>query len=174
MLSVLLLPLLFVLASVASASPAAAGGPLDSATKPVGAGVNRYLATVTWLDNRPTSGTGHPAVLELRSASGTDCNRSQVASVWVHRIQAGTENILASGRLNNWERCPTYNYQWWLDRNLGGFESVQPVSGCWTCDYNLWSGPGGSPSPTNKQALRVFLFNSSGQQIGLVTLDYPG
>jgi hypothetical protein len=156
-----------------SASPAAAGT-LTSETRAVGSGVNRTLATSTWLDNRPTTGTGHPAEVVLSTANGTSCNASQVASVWVHRIQAGTGSVLASGRLNNWDRCQTAFNVWNLDCCFGAVNSIQTVSGCWTCDYNLWSGPGGAPSPTNKQALRVYLFDSSGQQLGFVTLPYPG
>jgi hypothetical protein len=168
----LLLPLLFLVTSVAHASAAAAGPPLDSATRPVGSGVNRTLATSTWYDNRPATGTGRPAFVYLVSANGTDCSRSQVASVWLHRIQAGSGTILATGRLNNWNPC--HSDAWVLGCCSGSYYSMQPVTGCWTCDYNLWSGPGGSSSPTDKQALRVFLFNSSGQQVGVVTLPYPG
>ena len=170
--SALLLPLLIALASIATASPAAAGS-VTSTDKPVGTGANRYMVAVTWVDKRPASGVGRAAVLSMRSASGMSCNSSEVASVWVRRIQAGTENILASGPLNDWDRC--HNVGWWLDRNIGGPEAVQQVTGCWACDANLWSGPGGSPSPTNKQEIRIYLFDSSGHQIdSVVGYPYPG
>jgi hypothetical protein len=169
MFTALLLPLLVVLASVATAAPASA---LDTPPKPVGVGADRLVAVASWSDNRPTGKIGRPYMLSLWDETPGDCGSSNVTSVWVRRIQAGTETVLASGYLNSWGPC-TGNYKWFLEDGSAS-DVIHRVSGNWEPSANLWSGPGGSPSPTNKQELRVYLFNSSGTQIGVIGLPYPG
>ena len=172
MFTALLLPLLVVLAAVATASPASAGSVANQPTA-VGTGVNRTVTYATWTDERPTRGIGRPFTLHLKTTNGTSCSSSRVNSVWVQRVQAGTGNLLASGYLKHWDRCQTLYDSWGLDPVVSSYD-LAVVSGDWSANYNLWSGPGGSPSPTAKQMLRVLLFDSSGTKLGAVELSYPG
>lgn len=158
--SALLLPLLVVVASIATASPASAGTS-DTAPKPVGVGANRLVAVTSWSDHRPSSPTGRPFQVAVWDESPSDCGSNQVTSIWIHRIQAGTGNVLASAYLANWTRCTS------------DYKSLVPDTKAWNDAANLWSGPGGSPSPNKKQMIRLYLF-SNGAQVGAIDMPYPG